>query len=126
MSTEYFTSLPLPHWLFNTPITDASFQLTYYDYYRILFKQDKIEGNSGRKGTLHAGILPVLTLTEKETSYSFFTAVTKYLTRINLKKNTFHSGIEMLGPGTGTVRWCGLFREGLALMEEVCHSDGEK
>lgn len=82
--------------------------MTYYDDCRILFKQGKIEGNSGRQANLHAGILPVLTLTEKVIyavqSYSFLTDMTKYLTRINLKKKIFHSGIDILGPGTGTVR----------------------
>jgi hypothetical protein len=27
----------------------------------------------------------------------------------------------MLGPGSGTIRRCGLVRVGLALLEEVCH-----
>jgi hypothetical protein len=27
----------------------------------------------------------------------------------------------MLGLGNGTIRWCGLDRVGVALLEEVCH-----
>ena len=30
-------------------------------------------------------------------------------------------GLNMLGPGNGTVRRCGLVRVSVALLEEVCH-----
>jgi hypothetical protein len=30
----------------------------------------------------------------------------------------------MLGPGSGTIRRCGLVEEGMALLEEVCHCGG--
>jgi len=33
-------------------------------------------------------------------------------------------GLKMLGPGTGTVRRCGLVGVGVALLEEVCHCGG--
>jgi hypothetical protein len=31
----------------------------------------------------------------------------------------------MLGPGSGTVRRCGFVGVGVALLEEVCHREGE-
>ena len=30
-------------------------------------------------------------------------------------------GLNMLGPGSGTIRRCGLFAVGEALLNEVCH-----
>ena len=30
-------------------------------------------------------------------------------------------GLNMLGPGSGTIRKCGLVGVGVALLEEVCH-----
>jgi hypothetical protein len=35
-------------------------------------------------------------------------------------------GLNMLGPGSGTVRRCGLIGVGVALLEEVCHCGGEQ
>lgn len=31
-------------------------------------------------------------------------------------------GLHILGPGSGTIRTCGLFGAGMPLLEEVCHS----
>ena len=33
-------------------------------------------------------------------------------------------GLNMLGPGSGTIRRCGLVGVGVALLEEVCHCGG--
>ena len=33
------------------------------------------------------------------------------------------SGLNMLVPGSGTIRSCGLVGEGVALLEEVCHCE---
>jgi hypothetical protein len=32
--------------------------------------------------------------------------------------------LNMLGPGNGIIRRCGLVDEGVALLEEVCHCGG--
>jgi hypothetical protein len=34
---------------------------------------------------------------------------------------TIYGGLNMLGPGSSTVRKCGLVGVGVALLEEVCH-----
>ena len=34
------------------------------------------------------------------------------------------SDLNMLGPGHGTIRRCGLVEVGVALLEEVCHCGG--
>ena len=39
--------------------------------------------------------------------------------------NKQYGGLNMLGPGSGTIRWCGLVGVGVALLEEVCHCGGE-
>jgi hypothetical protein len=33
-------------------------------------------------------------------------------------------GLNMLGPGSGTIRRCGLVEVGVALLEDVCHCGG--
>ena len=33
-------------------------------------------------------------------------------------------GLNILGPGSGTIRRCGLVRVSVALLEEVCHCGG--
>ena len=33
-------------------------------------------------------------------------------------------GLNMLGPGSDTIRSCGLVCMGVALLEEVCHCEG--
>ena len=38
---------------------------------------------------------------------------------------TTYSGLNMLGPGSGTIRKCDLVGVGVALLEEVCHCVGE-
>jgi hypothetical protein len=37
---------------------------------------------------------------------------------------TYCGGLNMLGPGTGTIRRCGLVGVGVAVFEEVCHCRG--
>ena len=32
-----------------------------------------------------------------------------------------YGGLNMLGPGSSTIRRCGLYGVGVALLEEVCH-----
>ena len=35
-----------------------------------------------------------------------------------------HGALDMLGPGSGTIRWCDLDGVGMAFLEKVCHSEG--
>ena len=51
---------------------------------------------------------------------------TKYIrmrkTKLNI--NAVCGGLNMLHPGSGTIRRCGLVRVGMALLKEVCHCWG--
>jgi len=42
-------------------------------------------------------------------------------TTVNLNMKAECCGLNMLGPGSGTLRRCGLVGVGVALWEEVCH-----
>jgi hypothetical protein len=45
-------------------------------------------------------------------------------TQTHTHSHTQCVGLNMLGPGSGTIRRCGLVRVGVALLEEVCHCGG--
>ena len=40
------------------------------------------------------------------------------------RRKAICGGLNMLGPGSGTIRRCGLVGVGVALLEEVCHCGG--
>ena len=42
-------------------------------------------------------------------------------TVLHNEQDTMCGGLNMLGPGNGTIRRCGLVGVGTAILEEVCH-----
>jgi hypothetical protein len=81
----------------------------------------------GRKDTqimaIHEGLqfyLRQKTYTSLRTATMFYEIIHCMLPHFK-HKTGICGGLNMLGPGSGTIRRCGLVEVGVALLEEVCH-----